>query len=421
MIGRGKIKILSPEKTTFFQNILSLTKPSKPPVSPETQRAAAILGAKIAEPGIKLDEATIQRFIKADIQFQPEVVKQPTKISVEQPKPLTPQEITEIARKIEFKIAEAPKPISPIPLPIQKAAIIEPTIQVTVPVSRPQATFVTQIELPESGFRLTGLEFTPSTQIITGTRPFSFITLPVEPTVVEKVKKPTPIVEQPTKIEAIVVPEVKPISIAETIVSPVVVPVSVQKPISVGKTKPVFVPIADVKPISVLIPVQDVVVETKPISIPVSVPIVKPAVAPTFFPLETQPLARPSRVLAAKAFLPDIDLGFPSVKKLKPGFTFEIGRPGLETFITGEAQTFGEAVRKARRGVLETPAATLRIKQDEKEIEFQEEDVIRLIGKAFTPGKGGGVIQIARERIRSPGELLGITFKGQKARRQSLF
>lgn len=290
--------------------------------------------------------------------------------------------------------------------------------QLTLPARAPQQTFVTQVGVREPSTRLTGLEFTPSIELAGLGRPFSFVELPrrAEPLTAPSVERPTiikPVIDTQIK------PDVIPVSITEAISKQEVKPVSIARPVISARTR--FVPIAETitdQKVGVS-PVQRVISEVAPTLISVPVAAAKPF--DTFVPLLTQPISRPSARIPTRVGLPDLDLSFLGAKPEKPGFLFEIGRPGLQTFITGRAETFGEAVSRATRGVLETPAATFKIKKDEKEILFGEEDVRRLAGRAFRPGKTGGVIQIATERIRSPGELLGITVKGQKARRKSLF
>lgn len=277
----------------------------------------------------------------------------------------------------------------------------------------PQQTFIEQVGPQPVSERFIPLEFTPELQL--PSQPLPVIEKPVSAVSILPEQLP---VEKPVEIireDVTILPdisqaqEIAPITIpvqpqairprrrmrAEQIIEPIPVPPEPLAPTDLLLVQPV-----PVKPIDTLIPEQ---------------PLEK------FVPLEFTGVRRPKRIVERP-----IRPGQPRLQReRRPSpvlpFTFEVGRPGLETFFTGRAATLGEAISKARRGVETTPAATLRIRRDEKEIEFEEETVQRLLGPSFRPGKTGGVIQRREKRISTTGELLGITAKGIAARTKRLF
>ena len=290
--------------------------------------------------------------------------------------------------------------------------------QLVLPSRAPAETFITQVTKTQPTGNLRPLEFTPFAQRLKVDQPFTFVVLPES-------RSKKPILESPTQVEVrsnieekidnkvqerfipakridvesktiLGMPE-KTDSLVDTDVSRV----SIQKPSEDIDKKVSFKPVQRVESQSkVLVKPRDRVSET---------------FIPVQQPLNGRVLDVPVTPRSTRLDL-DIDLG-----RSKPtsAFTFIVGREGRETFFTGTAQTFSEALSKGRRAVLETPAASLRIKQDEEEVSLGREEVRKLLGERFQPGKTGGVIQKREFRIASQGELKGITFKGIQSKKKN--
>lgn len=126
-----------------------------------------------------------------------------------------------------------------------------------------------------------------------------------------------------------------------------------------------------------------------------------------------------SRIISDVPFTPLPVIRIPRPEKKKDFFDVIIGGPKKKVFRTERVSSLFEAIRKGRRGLTETAAASLEIRRGGKSLSESEKVLVdEFLGSEFRRGKKRGKFVQKREfRIGTPGEKREITELGIRARR----
>lgn len=215
-------------------------------------------------------------------------------------------------------------------------------------------------------------------------------------------------------------PSPSPRPVLSPSLSPIISPVT--SPVISPRPSPRPSPRRSVSPRPSLAPSPSIFPSPSPTLSPALSPIPSPAPSPQPSPRRSvsprpspSPFPRPQQILQPPRTRKAALLPLPSVERGSARFRVVVGRQGNKFF--EELGVGGiSLVRRARRFVETTPAATVRVFAVGGE---DIDDVAKEFGKAFRLGKERGTfIQRRERRISSPGEVRGISLLGVAASRR---